>query len=86
MTEDAEKAARERLAKQNEARAEQAEKMKARDKWHATPTQEECDLAALGVPVDQVGKKDDGSGPDPHAQTRAMWPAKRPEAGGYETR
>jgi hypothetical protein len=84
MTEDTDRAARDQLAKQTETRAEQAEKMKARDNWHPTPTQEECDLAALGVPVDN--KKDDGSGPDLYAQTRAMWPAKRPEAGGYTTR
>jgi len=83
MTEDAEKAARDTLAKQNTARAEQTEAAKARHNWHATPTQEEIDLAALGVPVDAIAKRDDGSGPDRYA-TRAMQPAKRP--GGYETR
>lgn len=83
MSEDAEKTTRDNLAKESAARAEQAAKMKARDNWHATPTQEECDLAALGVPVD---KKDDGSGPDRHyEQSRAMRPARKPE-GGYETR
>ena len=33
-----------------------------------TPTQEECDLAKLGVPIELA---DDGSGPDPHAESNA---------------
>ena len=54
-----------------------------------TPTQEENDLAALGVPHGERSHADDGSGPDPHVErkgtTRAMWPEKNPR-GGYETR
>jgi hypothetical protein len=59
----------------------------ARANWRATPTQEENDMAALGVPVDR--KQDDGSGPDPHSaperySTRDMRPEK--PSGGYTTR
>jgi hypothetical protein len=87
MTEESEKdteaQAREKLEKDKETRAQQAAEIEARNNWRPTPTQEEADLVAMGVPVDQVGHKDDGSGPDPH--TRAMWPAKKP-GGGYESR
>jgi hypothetical protein len=78
-------AAREKLANADETRAEQAAAQAARAKWTPTPTQEECDLVAMGASIDEVGHADDGSGPDPH-QTRAMWPAKRPPGDGYETR
>jgi hypothetical protein len=78
--------AREKLAKENEARAAQAEKMAARAKWKPTPTTEECDLVAMGVPVDKVGHAPSGAGPDPnYERSRAMWPARKPGA-GYETR
>jgi hypothetical protein len=51
-----------------------------------TPTQEENDLSALGVPHGEVSHADDGSGPDPHVEkNRALWPKKNPR-GGYETR
>jgi hypothetical protein len=73
----------EQRAKRNEAQAK-------RGTWRPTPTQEENDLAALGVPGDQIPKRDDGSGPDKHVErnqevTREIRPKKRPE-GGYETR
>jgi len=86
MAEEQEKAARDRLAKETEARAQQAAAMKARAKGKPTPTTEELNLVALGVDIDTVGRKDDGSGPDPHyEQSRAMWPKRNP-AGGYQTR
>lgn len=59
-------------------RAEQEAAASARANWRPTPTQEEADLVAMGVPVDQVGHKDDGSGPDPHEVARQeQWPKKR---------
>ena len=51
-----------------------------------TPTQEENDLAALGVPFDT--HEDDGSGPSPEFKmtiTRQSEPQK-PQTGGYQTR
>jgi hypothetical protein len=92
-------AARDKLAKAGEAQAERAAQAAERAKWRPTPTQEECDLVAMGASIDEVGHADDGSGPDPYAQTR-VW--KRPaddgapeqtremrpaaKTGGYETR
>jgi hypothetical protein len=53
-----------------------------------TPTQEECDLAKLGVPLDE--HEDDGSGPSPQFRTvieRQSEPAKPAgDAGKYQTR
>jgi hypothetical protein len=53
-----------------------------------TPTQEECDLAKLGVPLDE--HEDDGSGPSPQFRTvitRESEPAKNTgDAGKYQTR
>jgi hypothetical protein len=86
MDEAQEQAARDKLAKATEARTEQAERMAARGKWKPTPTQEECDLVAMGVPVDKVGHAPSGAGPDPNYEhSRAMWPARKPGV-GYETR
>jgi hypothetical protein len=59
-------AAKEQLAKTNEARQASADKaVKMMEQSKPTPTQEENDLAKLGVDV--VNKEDDGSGPDPSA-------------------
>jgi hypothetical protein len=76
--------AKDRLAKDGEARKKQAEAAHARDGWKPTPTQEENDLAALGVPAIEIQKRDDGSGPDPFATTRDMTPDRTHP--GYETR
>lgn len=75
----------EKLAKQMEGRAHRDAAIKARNKWRPTPSQEENDRVARGEPPDQVGKRDDRSGPDRYAHTREMRPARRPD-GGYETR
>jgi hypothetical protein len=73
--EKAAQAAKDRLAAEAERRAKQSAEMQARNKWRPTPTQEECDLVAMGFTIDQVGKADDGSGPDPHEEhRRTMWP------------
>ena len=48
-----------------------------------TPTQEECDLAALGVPFET--HEDDGSGPSPELRLVRHSEAK-PSGGGYTTR
>ena len=39
----------------------------------------------MGVPVDKVGHREDGSPPDPHAQPAAA-PAQATQKGTYETR
>ena len=80
------------LAQAKEAQAKGAEaKQKAVEEAYAhqgkpTPTQEENDLTALGIPVDP--HEDDGSGPQPKIElvvTRQSEPAK-PQAGSYTTR
>jgi hypothetical protein len=72
-----EKAAREKASKEREKTASETT---------PTPTQEENDLAASGVPVTE--HEDDGSGPDPNApQTKdsKQAEANKPKA-GYSTR
>jgi hypothetical protein len=70
------KAAREKAMK---------EQAKTASETMPTPTQEENDLAASGVPVTE--HEDDGSGPDPNApQTKdKQAEAAKPKA-GYSTR
>jgi hypothetical protein len=53
---------------------------KERTKGRPTPTQEECDLAKLGAPVEH--KQESGAGPDPRA-TRQM---ESGAGGAYQTR
>lgn len=82
MTEPHEQAAPDPREKDKQFRAEQEAAAIAMNAWRPTPTQEECDLVAMGVPIDQVGHKDDGSGPDPHeVARREQWPKKREERG-----
>jgi hypothetical protein len=58
--------AKDQIAKANEARkASQDKAVKMMEQSKPTPTQEENDLARMGVDV--VEKEDDGSGPDPSA-------------------
>jgi hypothetical protein len=90
-------AAQDKLAQAKAQRAEQTQALRARGKWRPTPTQEECDLVAMGCSVDEVGHAPDGSPPDPYS-TRNMWPRQGsvPEEtremqpaqreGGYQTR
>jgi hypothetical protein len=89
-----EKAARDKLAKNTEARQKQQAEMEKRANAKPTPSTEELNLVALGVDIDTVGRADDGSGPDPHEEnrramfgvgkTRDMKPARHDR--GYETR
>jgi hypothetical protein len=74
-------AGRDRLAAEKALRAQQA----ARPVGRPTPTAEECDLIAMGLPISKVGHADDGSGPDPY-RTRNMTAGRRPVDRGYETR
>jgi hypothetical protein len=70
----------------DERRAKRDEAARQRATWRPTPTQEENDLKALGVPVDEIKKEPNGSPPDPATESnRAMWPRRNPK-GGYETR
>ena len=73
-------AAKKELQKQREETDKaNAEAMERMDTSHPTPTQEENDLAKLGIPVEE--KQDDGSGEE--VVTRTIYP-NRPV--GYETR
>jgi hypothetical protein len=74
-------AGRDRLAAEKALRAQQA----ARPVGRPTPTAEECDLIAMGLPISKVGHADDGSGPDPYRR-RDMTAGRRPVDRGYETR
>lgn len=91
--------AREQVDKAAAARAEQVAAQAERANWKPTPTTEECNLVAMGLSVTEVGHAPDGSPPDPNAQARAIWPARRgpdettremrpaePAERGYETR
>ena len=85
-----EEATRKRLADEREAR-EKTSKSATKDGVAGstpTPTQEENDLHASGVPVTE--HEDDGSGPDPNvpgAQTKESEANKPPQQrGGYATR
>ena len=70
----------------DERRAQRDEAIRKRGTWRPTPTQEENDLAALGVPHDEIKKEPSGAPPDPGAESnRAMWPRRDPK-GGYVTR
>ena len=73
------------LAKSNALRAESLTAMKEREKWMPTPTQEENDKAAMGETVE---KKPDGSPVEetPEQQRTKQMEAKKPAAGGYQTR
>jgi hypothetical protein len=78
VDDDREQAARDKLARGAEAREKAEAEMAKRGNWKPTPTQEECDLVAMGVPVDKVGHAPSGAGPDPHYErSRAMWPARK---------
>ena len=87
---DAEAQAREQLAKSNDDKAKAVEQAYAHQ-GTPTPTQEENDLAALGVVVDPHA--DDGSGPPPEnlmgskSMSSRQSEAQRPgSSGSYPTR
>ena len=87
---DAEAQAKETVAKSNEVKAHQVEQ--AYRPSTPTPTQEENDLAALGVHTDEHA--DDGSGPSPqfemvnvaHDKKTKQSEANKPSGGSYQTR
>jgi hypothetical protein len=76
-------AAQARLAASDDEKKKIVENVDKRHNVRPTPTQRECDLAALGQSV--LEKEDDGSGPDP-VLTRHMEPKKPAEGGSYQTR
>jgi hypothetical protein len=86
---DAEAQAKEQVAKSNEVKAKQVEQAYSHG-GTPTPTQEENDLAALGVHTDEHA--DDGSGPSPQfelvntAHTKKQTEASKPAGGNYQTR
>jgi hypothetical protein len=84
---DANAQAKEQLTKSNEAKAKSVEDAYAHG-GTPTPTQEENDLAALGVHTDEHA--DDGSGPSPQFKlvntATKQSEASKPSGGGYQTR
>ena len=76
--------AKKQLAEAQEARKEQDEARKALEGSKPTPTQEENDLAKLGVPITE--HEDDGSGPEKTVIT-ARYPGETRslESGGKPT-
>ena len=56
---------RKKIKDERDAREKASKEGKAAGDVKPTPTQEECDLAASGVPVTE--HEDDGSGPDPNS-------------------
>ena len=84
-------AAKKKLADDKAAREKAgADRAKTASETKPTPTQEENDLAAMGVPVTE--HEDDGSGPDPNvpqakdAPHNKQMEAAKPKAGGYQTK
>jgi hypothetical protein len=77
-----EKAAKEQIAKERDER-KKAQAQQGVQGSTPTPTQEENDMAAMGVVVDP--KQDDGSGPEqpPVLATRMLGPN---PSGAYQTR
>jgi hypothetical protein len=77
-------AARKKLADDKAAREKASkERAKSVSEIKPTPTQEECDLAALGVYLPE--HEDDGSGPEPGAPETKTAEAAKPKA-SYSTR
>jgi hypothetical protein len=74
-----------RLADEKTAREANAKTAEALAGSKPTPTQEENDLAASGVPV--IEHEDDGSGAEPTPTTKQSEANKAPQQrGGYATR
>ena len=79
-------AAKEQVAKEAEARKKAGEELAKRmENAKPTPTQEENDLARLGVDV--PNKQDDGSGPEVHFVVQKVITGEdKPAAASYQTR
>lgn len=72
-----------------EQKAKSVEEANARLTVKPTPSQEENDLAKVGVPIEQ--HEDDGSGPDPHdphaqQHKKQSEAGRKPGGGDYTTR
>lgn len=83
---DQESVAREQVAKGAEAKAKSVEQAYA-NQGKPTPTQEECDLAKLGVAIET--HEDDGSGTQEERDARKAQHKNveaKPSSGGYNTR
>jgi hypothetical protein len=85
MTEPHEQAAADPREKDKQRRSEQEAAAIAMNAWRPTPTQEECDLVAMGVPIGKVKHAEDGSPPDQHeVARREHWPKPREEGAPHE--
>jgi hypothetical protein len=80
---DVKAAAQEAIQKEREQRAKNIAEAEKRY-GTPTPTQEENDLAALGVAVTE--HQDDGSGPEPKVNLTRQVEAEKPAGGQYTTR
>ena len=83
---DANAQAKEQVKAGTEAKEKSVEEATKRLNAKPTPTQEENDLAKMGVPIET--HEDDGSGPDPHdqhAKIKQAEPNRKP-SGDYSTR
>jgi hypothetical protein len=83
MADDVTAHAKEQQKKGAEAKAKSVEEAYGHQ-GKPTPTQEENDLAALGVAVDP--HEDDGSGPSPELRLVRQSEAGKPAGSGYTTR
>jgi hypothetical protein len=84
MADQAETAARKVMAENKAARDKAVKEGSPQDGSTPTPTQEENDLAKLGVVVDP--KADDGSGPEMTMQMVRRAVEAKPAQAGYATR
>ena len=80
---DVKAAAKEEIQKEREQRAKNIAEFEKRQ-GKPTPTQEENDLAALGVHIET--HEDDGSGPEPKVNLTRQVEAEKPAGGHYTTR
>jgi hypothetical protein len=83
MADDVKAAAQKEIQREREARAKAIAETEKRY-GTPTPTQEENDLAALGVTVTEHA--DDGSGPELKVNLTRQVEAEKPAGGGYQTR
>ena len=80
-TDETTAAAKKKLAEDRDARTKATKDVSG---VKPTPTQEENDLAAMGLHLGE--HEDDGSGPDPNVPASKQSEAKPAAKGGYQTR
>ena len=68
MADEQEAVAKKQMAADKQAHDKVLQQHKEMEKWRPTPTQDENDMAKMGIHV--LNKADDGSGPDQNAHTR----------------